>query len=190
MLNPERRGAHSEQHLQEPPAQGMEEWLSDWGVAMVMMAPELSNALNMIRELVSCGTLSRQGIPAPSAEEAADAYRSNGAEAEMTEFQLGDSRIMMVGDEVRNEQGVLAGSCLTMRSAVSNLMDWTGCQIVEALVTATTTPACVIGAHTKGELVEGKDADIIALNEDFAVCLTIVEGHVAYDPRNLVQALQ
>ena len=73
----------------------------------------------------------------------------------------------------------------TMPQAIRNLVEYTGCEITEAIAAATSTPARVICANSKGVLAVGDDADIVVLDENPDAALTIIGGHVLYDPLNL-----
>ena len=88
----------------------------------------------------------------------------------------------MTADEagVRFDDGTLAGSTLTLDVAVRNLMSFTGCQATEALATVTTTPASVIGADSRGRLAVDARADIVLLDHDLDVVITICGGRVLY----------
>ena len=77
--------------------------------------------------------------------------------------------------------GSLAGSTLTMDKAVCNLMGAAHLCLADALWTATVTPAAAIGMDCrKGKLVPGYDADIILLDSDLEVRLTMVGGRAVY----------
>jgi N-acetylglucosamine-6-phosphate deacetylase len=54
-LNPARAGAHPLRHLRPPSVAEVQDWGSDNGVAMVTLAPELPQALNVIERLVANG---------------------------------------------------------------------------------------------------------------------------------------
>ena len=56
-LNPERAGAHPMQHLRPPSLDEAQGWRNDTGVAMVTLAPELSEALDVIEHLVANGVV-------------------------------------------------------------------------------------------------------------------------------------
>lgn len=98
---------------------------------------------------------------------------------------LGSSPLTADGGATRTRDCVLAGSLLTMPQAIRNLIEYTGCEITEAIAAATSTPARVIGANSKGALAVGGDADIVVLDENLDAALTIVGGHIVYDPLNL-----
>jgi N-acetylglucosamine-6-phosphate deacetylase len=51
----------------------------------------------------------------------------------------------------------------------------------ETIKMITTTPARILGvADRKGELVAGKDGDIVLFNKDIHVSLTIIKGKIVY----------
>ncbi len=81
---------------------------------------------------------------------------------------------------VRFDDGTLAGSTLTLDVAVRNLISFTGCQATEALATVTTTPASVIGADSRGRLAVDARADMVLLDHDLTVVVTICGGRVLY----------
>lgn len=82
--------------------------------------------------------------------------------------------------EVRSSEGILAGSILTMDRAVRNLVAFAGCEPASALLTASTTPATVIGETDRGRLETGAVADVVLLDEDLEVMVTICRGRVAF----------
>ncbi|HIC92998.1 MAG TPA: N-acetylglucosamine-6-phosphate deacetylase, partial [Anaerolineae bacterium] len=87
--------------------------------------------------------------------------------------------VHLAGDDV------LAGSVLTMDQAVRNLIAFTGCSLAEAAVAAARTPARLLGLEgRKGSLAPGCDADIVVLDEDLKVALTIVRGRIVYEAEN------
>ena len=54
--------------------------------------------------------------------------------------------------------------------------------IIDAVKMLTITPARIINvSDTKGELVAGKDADIVIFDEDFTIQKTIIQGKIVYD---------
>jgi N-acetylglucosamine-6-phosphate deacetylase len=76
----------------------------------------------------------------------------------------------------------LAGSVLTQNVAIQNLFTWfPKIPLREIFQMASFNPARAIGIdERKGQIVVGKDADIILMDEHFEVALTMVEGKVIY----------
>ena len=72
--------------------------------------------------------------------------------------------------------GSLAGSTLTMDRAVQNAMAAADLSLAEAWQMASYNPAQVIGLEKKGSLEPGEDADIVLLDDELKVVLTMVGG--------------
>lgn len=76
---------------------------------------------------------------------------------------------------VRNESGVLAGSALTLDTAVRNACEL-GIDLAEALVAATETPARLLGRTDVGRLHPGGPADLVVLDDSLGVEQVLVAG--------------
>ncbi|MBM4467758.1 MAG: amidohydrolase family protein, partial [Chloroflexi bacterium] len=64
---------------------------------------------------------------------------------------------------------------------VGNFTRSTGCSLAEAVKMASLNPALVIGvADRKGSLEPGKDADLVTIDEQVNVYLTMVKGQEVY----------
>lgn len=97
------------------------------------------------------------------------------------EYELGGQPIVVKDGAVRLQSGALAGSCLSMDRAVTNVAAFTGRPLADCIRMATLTPARAIGlAHRKGSLEPGKDADVVLLTPEIEVTATIVAGKVVY----------
>jgi N-acetylglucosamine-6-phosphate deacetylase len=60
-------------------------------------------------------------------------------------------------------------------------MAFTGCSLETALTTLTTTPARLLGLdHQLGQIASGFTADLVLLNPDLTVAMTIVQGELVY----------
>ncbi len=82
---------------------------------------------------------------------------------------------------VRLADGSLAGSVLTLDSAVRNIVAFTGCSWSDAIAMATRVPATIAHlAQRKGRIAVGLDADLIALNAQGFVQQTWVRGTCTY----------
>jgi N-acetylglucosamine-6-phosphate deacetylase len=77
---------------------------------------------------------------------------------------------------------ILAGSALTMNVALRIFMEKTPkCPILDAIKMASLNPARLLKIDgEKGSIEEGKDADLILVDNEFNVKLTIVEGNIVY----------
>ena len=93
---------------------------------------------------------------------------------------LGSVAVTVGADGVRNADGVLAGSVLSMDEAVRNLVEFTGCTVPEAVATVTSTPARLLGLTDRGRLVAEARADVTVLDRQLRVITTVVGGEVAW----------
>jgi N-acetylglucosamine-6-phosphate deacetylase len=100
-------------------------------------------------------------------------------------YPLGETTVVVDETGVRTLDGVLAGSDLTLDAAVRNLVDFTGCSWAEAVGAAATVPAAIVGAATKGSITPGFDADLVVLDRELRVVLTMLAGEVVHDPGGL-----
>ena len=79
---------------------------------------------------------------------------------------------------------ILGGSCMTMMGSLKNLIKRLNLKIEDAIESATLTPARIIGINDrKGRVEPGKDADVVIVDENLEVVLTIVEGRIVYQRR-------
>ncbi len=93
-------------------------------------------------------------------------------------YKLGVNDVVVVdGDAKLASNGVRAGSTLTTGQALKNIMAFTGRPVEEVLQLLTENPAKLIGVFDKkGSIAEGKDADLVVLDEDNNVADTFVMG--------------
>ena len=94
--------------------------------------------------------------------------------------RLGSVDVTIGDDGVRNADGVLAGSTLSLDRAVRNLVAFTGCDVADAVATVTSTPADLLGLADRGRLAVGKRADMAVLDRELNVIATVVGGEVAW----------
>jgi len=74
-----------------------------------------------------------------------------------------------------------AGSVATADRLVRTMINMAAVSLVETVKMITATPARIMGvADKKGELVVGKDADIVIFDEDINIQTTIVKGKIVY----------
>lgn len=94
-------------------------------------------------------------------------------------YQTSEGELTLHKDSLTNQDGNLAGSVLTLERAVKNFIDFTGCELTDAIRMATYNPAKHLGINKrKGSIYPGKDADLVALTPDLEVVMTMVEGEV------------
>ena len=81
----------------------------------------------------------------------------------------------------RLEDGTLAGSTLTMDRALANIIKATGRPLGEMIQSASLVPAQAIHLEDhKGQLRKGWDADLILVDQNLQVKLTMAEGNVVF----------
>lgn len=100
---------------------------------------------------------------------------------------LGDGEFSVWGDKIsvkngrtalagESSEGTLAGSVITLRQAVKNITSL-GVPIHEAVRMATLVPAQIAGIDSQyGSIEAGKNADLIAFEDDFSMRLAVVDG--------------
>jgi N-acetylglucosamine-6-phosphate deacetylase len=104
-------------------------------------------------------------------------YQSMGLEVEV----VGDGSILLTGTPYQ------AGSGLRLCEGVRNLMRFAGCSLAEAVATASTNPARLLGVdHERGHLRVGDPATVILLTADdlLKLAATIIDGHVCYQSQS------
>ena len=96
--------------------------------------------------------------------------------------RLGDQPVISDGLSVRRTDGTLAGCAMVLDACLRNVRQWLPdlppAQTVEM---ATSTPAAVLGLQRKGRVAVGCDADLVVLDDDFNVKLTMVRGERVSD---------
>ncbi|HEY8417341.1 MAG TPA: N-acetylglucosamine-6-phosphate deacetylase [Limnochordales bacterium] len=99
------------------------------------------------------------------------------------EYTLGDLPVVVRDGQarLRDDPSALAGSVLTMAEAVRVMVRRVGVPLVEAVGMATWTPAEGLGvAGRLGRLAPGYEADLVILDEDLAVRMTMVAGEIVF----------
>ncbi len=94
-------------------------------------------------------------------------------------YKLGVNDVVVEdGDAKLAENGVRAGSTLTQNIALKNLLEFTGKQLEEILPLLTENPAKLIKVYDKkGSIADGKDADLVILDEKNDVADVFVGGN-------------
>jgi len=85
-----------------------------------------------------------------------------------------DSRAYVLG-------GTLVGSIAPMNLCVGNMVRSVGCSLGDAVRMASLNSALVVGvADRKGSLEPGKDADLVVIDNEVEVYMTMVKGREVY----------
>jgi N-acetylglucosamine-6-phosphate deacetylase len=96
-------------------------------------------------------------------------------------YELGGQAVHVKDGAARLQGGTLAGSVLRMPQALQNILDYTHCDLHDAVKMAAENPARVLNIFPqKGSITVGKDADIVVLNDDLEVVLTLCGGEIVY----------
>jgi N-acetylglucosamine-6-phosphate deacetylase len=97
------------------------------------------------------------------------------------EYSIDERTVTIKDGVVRLPNGSLAGSTLTMERGLRNLMAATGESLETLWRTSSLNAAQVIGVSArKGSLEVGKDADLVLVDADITVAITVAEGDIVY----------
>jgi N-acetylglucosamine-6-phosphate deacetylase len=108
-----------------------------------------------------------------------DAMRATGMPP--GEYAVGDRTVVLADGAVRLPDGALAGSVLTLDRALHNLQLATGRALPELWPTASRNAARVAGvADRKGVIALGRDADLVLVDDEVGIELTVVEGRIVH----------
>lgn len=96
-------------------------------------------------------------------------------------YDLGGQKVNVSNGVARLKNGKLAGSTLKMIDAFKNMMEFTDCGILNAVKMSSVNPAKELGVFgRKGSIKEGKDADLVVLDGNNDVILTLCGSKIAY----------
>lgn len=95
-------------------------------------------------------------------------------------YEFSGRQIIADASGVRYSDGTIAGSAITMDAALRNLVAFTGCSVADALVTATRTPAELLGSHDRGRIEPHARADLVLLDSSLEVQIVICGGRVIH----------
>lgn len=97
------------------------------------------------------------------------------------DYDLGGQMVAVKNEVATLADGTLAGSVLKMNVALKNLLRFTNCKMTDAIKMTSENPARALGVFTnKGSIAVNKDADLVVLDDQFEVVLTISEGRIVY----------
>ena len=83
-------------------------------------------------------------------------------------FDLGGQKVIVKNGAARLENGVLAGSVLTMNKALENMMKFSGCSLHDAVKMTSTNQAKSLGFR-KGQIRQGYDAEFVVLDKNYQI---------------------
>jgi len=87
------------------------------------------------------------------------------------------------------DSGSLAGSMLKLHEGRKNVKEWLALGPIELVKMTSMTPAKSLGIYNrKGSIAVGKDADIIFLNSNGDVVMTLCRGKIAWNAENMFEA--
>ena len=101
------------------------------------------------------------------------------------EYEIWGEKIGVTSGRTQNKHGSIAGSVITMLDSVRTMLSL-GFSEPEVARMASLNPARLLGIdHEGGSLEEGKRADLVALDENQNVALTIIDGQISYRSQRL-----
>ncbi|MCC5896194.1 MAG: N-acetylglucosamine-6-phosphate deacetylase [Alkalibacterium sp.] len=94
------------------------------------------------------------------------------------ESELGGQKVTVKDKQARLADGTLAGSVLTFIDAFKNMIDYTGCSMLEAVKMSSTNQAKEFKLDKKGQLKPGFDADMLLLDKELTIKQTVLGGKI------------
>lgn len=92
--------------------------------------------------------------------------------------------VTVSGGKAAKADGTIVGSVETMDQHFRNTLQFLGVNLATAFRLCSTNPARVAGAsNRKGQIERGMDADLVLLDGDLNVRMTVCRGEIAYDQR-------
>ena len=98
------------------------------------------------------------------------------------DYELVGKPVSVKNGRATQADGTIAGGASTLNECVDNLHKLVGVSLLEAIKMASLNPAKVIGEDSRiGSIETGKDANLIMIDEDVNVSLTMVKGKVIFE---------
>lgn len=96
-------------------------------------------------------------------------------------YDLGGQDVTVRDGKAVLSDGTLAGSILKLGEALKNMMEFTGCTLSDVVQMGSVNPAKQLNVFDrKGSIAVGKDADLVVLNENYDVYVTLCKGKIAF----------
>lgn len=103
---------------------------------------------------------------------------------EATSGRFAGEEVTVSGAKAAKADGTIVGSVATMDTHFRNAIEFLGVDPGTAFRLCSANPAQVAGAATrKGQIERGFDADLVLLDSDLRVRMTVCRGEVAFDGR-------
>ncbi|MCI1696546.1 N-acetylglucosamine-6-phosphate deacetylase [Aneurinibacillus aneurinilyticus] len=99
-------------------------------------------------------------------------------------YELGGQEVIVQNGRALLADGTLAGSIVKMKDAATNAMRFIGCTLEDIVHMTAVNPAKQLGLFaSKGSIAQGKDADLVVLDKEHEVVLTLCRGKIAFHAR-------
>jgi N-acetylglucosamine-6-phosphate deacetylase len=95
------------------------------------------------------------------------------------DYEIGGIQVTVANGAVRNAEGNLAGSVLTMDEGLRNILSTADVPLAVAVKALTSTPAAALNRPDLGSLEPGSRGDVVLMADGEVVC-TVVAGNVAF----------
>ena len=157
-------------------------------IKVVTISPELDGAVEFTRKVSDLGVRVSIGHSSASYEQAMACIDAGAASTthtmnamkllHMHDPMLGVNKVKVEnGDAKLVENGVRAGSTLTMQKALLNILSFTGLSLEQAVPMLSANAPRMLGLYeTTGSIEKGKRADITLLDQNNTVVATFVCG--------------
>ncbi len=104
------------------------------------------------------------------------------------EYEFADQKVFMKEKKAYLEDGTLAGSTLTLNKAIKNMVETANAKLTDAVRMASLNGSKVVAReHKVGILSAGRLADIVVLDKNYDVEMTILHGKIAYQKTKAVK---
>lgn len=105
-----------------------------------------------------------------------------GAGLEDGEYNLIGQHVTVLNGKATLDDGTIAGSTAQLNQCVNNMHNWTEANLAESVQMASLIPARTIGLENElGSLEEGKQANLIVIDKEVNVYLTMVRGKIVHN---------